>query len=100
MRSMCTPGLGVAPLDGHAEPVRDLALGVGQVGGALAHALLEQLVVAADAVAHRRSANWLQAIAPNAADDQREERRGDVEDLPASKASCAADEERPRRRRR
>ena len=59
-------GLGVAPLHGHAEPVGDLALRLGEVGRALAHALLEQLVVARHAVRTRRSANSLQAIAPNA----------------------------------
>ena len=71
-------GLGVAPFHGHAEAMRDLTLGVGQVGGALADALLEKLVVAREAAAAASRAT-----------------SGAVTSMivPLSKRSCAAGEE-------
>ena len=92
------PGLGVAPLDRHAEPLDDLDLGLPQLLRALADALLEQLVVARDArrrgsrpAGSRRSCRRRRRPAPTSGAD-------DVEDQAGVERELSADQEQRRRR--
>ena len=86
-------GLGVAPFHRDAQAVRDLALRVGEVGRALAHALLEQLVVAADSIAHAPFGELAPGDRAERPDQERHERRRHVEDHAALEGELGAAEE-------
>jgi hypothetical protein len=86
-------GLGVAPLHGDAQAVGDLALRVGQVGSALAHPPLEQLVVAAHARAHAAFCELAPGDRAERPEDEREERGRDVDDRAALEGELGAGEE-------
>ena len=86
-------GLGVAPLHGHAEPVGDLALRLGEVGGALAHALLEQLVVARHAVPDAALGELAPGDRAERADQQGHERGRNIDDRPVLEEDLGACQE-------
>ena len=86
-------GLGVAPFHGHAEAVGDLALGGSEVRGALAHALLEHLVVAAHAIAHPAFGELAPGDRAERARQERHERSGHVDDAAALEQELGAGEE-------
>ena len=96
------PGLGVAPLHRHAEPLDDLDLGLPQLLRALAHAPLE----APRCRARRLPRPALGQLAPgdraDAADDQGGERPDDVERSARrrTRAGRRPGRDRPRRGRR
>ena len=91
-------GLGVAPLDRHAQPLQYLDLGVAQLLRPLPHARLEQLVVARDGAPGAALGELAPRDRPDGADHQRRQRRDDGDDQPGVEGELRADcEEQPRR---